>query len=69
MHGATIKIIEAHGATIKIIESHGVTIKIIEAQQTKICNTYKNIKLKLLKTNAVWFNKMCRIKHLKPNYV
>jgi len=45
-------------------------MKIIEAQQAKICNTYKNTKLKLLKTNAiVWFNNMCRIKHLKPNYI
>jgi len=27
-------------------------------------------KLKLLRTNAaVWFNKMCKIKHLKPNYL
>jgi len=30
----------------------------------------KTIKLKLLKTNtAIWFNKMCKIKHLKPNYI
>jgi hypothetical protein len=36
----------------------------------KICNNYKNTKLKLLKPNtAIWFNKTCRIKHLKPNYI
>jgi len=39
--------------------------KIISAQQTKLCNTYKKTRLKLLKTKAVlWFNKMGRIKHL-----
>jgi len=27
-------------------------------------------KIKLLKTNAaIWFNKMCKIKQLKPNYI
>ena len=41
----------------------GATTKIIEAQQTKVCNVYKNTKLKLLKTNAaIWFNKLCRMK-------
>jgi len=49
---------------------HGVSMKFIEAQQAKFCNTYKNTRLKLLKTNAaLWFNKMCRLKHLKPNYI
>jgi hypothetical protein len=51
---------------------HGnhVTMRIIEAQQAKLCNTYKNTRLKLLKTNAaLWFNKICSIKHLKPNYI
>jgi hypothetical protein len=49
---------------------HGTTVKIIEPQQATLCTGYKNTKLKLLKTNpAVWFNKMCRIKHLKPNYI
>jgi len=28
---------------------HGTNIKIIGAQQTKICNIYKNTRLKLLK--------------------
>ena len=47
-----------------------IIIKIIEAQQAKLCNAYKNTKLKLLKSNAaIWFNKMCRIKRLKPNYI
>ena len=49
---------------------HGTTMKIIDAQQAKLCNDYKITKLKLLKTNAaVCFNKMCRIKHLNPNYI
>jgi hypothetical protein len=49
-----------------IIKMHGTTIKFIDAQQAKLRNNYKNIKLKLQKTNAaIWFNKMCRIKHLK----
>jgi hypothetical protein len=49
---------------------HGATMKIIEAQQAKLCNTYKDTGLKLLKTNAaLWFNKMCRIKCLKPDYI
>jgi hypothetical protein len=38
---------------------HGTGIEIIEVQQAKIYNTYKNTRLKLLKTNAaIWFNKM-----------
>ena len=49
---------------------HGATIKIVNALQAKLNNNYKNTKLKLLKTNAaVWFNKMCKIKQLKPNYI
>jgi len=48
---------------------HGTNVKIIDAQQARLCNSYKNTELKLLKTNAaIWFNKMCKIKHLKPNY-
>jgi len=35
---------------------HDETIKFVSAQQRKLYNTYKNAKLKLLKTNAaVWF--------------
>jgi hypothetical protein len=49
---------------------HGATIKTINAQQAKLCTNYKDTKLKLLKTNAaIWFNKMYRIKQLKPNYI
>jgi len=37
---------------------NGTGIKIIEAQQAEIYN-YRNIRLKLLKTNAaIWFNKI-----------
>jgi len=47
---------------------HGVTTKIGNAQQARI-NNCKNTKLKLLKSNAaIWFNKICRAKQLKPNY-
>jgi hypothetical protein len=49
---------------------HGATIKIINAQQARLNNTYKNTKLKLLKTNAaIWFNKICRDRQLKPKYI
>ena len=45
-------------------------MKIINAQRAKTHNNYKNTKLKLLKTNAaIWFNKMCKAKGLKPNYI
>jgi len=45
-------------------------VKIKEAQQASLYNSYKDTKLKMLKTNlAVWFNKMCTIKHLKANYI
>jgi len=48
----------------------GATIKIVSAQQAKISKNYKNARLKLLKTNATkWFNKMCKVKQLKPNYI
>ena len=49
---------------------HSATMNIVEAQQAKMCNIYKNTKLKLLKTNAaIRFTKMCRIRQLKPNYI
>jgi len=49
---------------------HGATIRIFNAQQAKLNNNYKHTKLKLLKANAaIWFNKMCTIKQLKPNYI
>jgi len=48
---------------------HGATIRIMNAQQTKL-NNYKNTRIKLLKTKAaIWFNKMCKVKQLKPNYI
>ena len=40
------------------------------AQQARLNNIYKNTKLKLLKTNAaIWFNKICRDRQLKPKYI
>ena len=49
---------------------HGTNVKIIEAQRASVWYRYKSITLKLLKTKAtIWFNKMCKIKHLKPNYI
>jgi len=49
---------------------HGANMKIVNAQQARICNIYKNTRLKLLKTKAVlWFNKMCKSKNLKPKYI
>jgi len=45
-------------------------VNIIEAQLAKLCTTCKNTKLKLLKVNAaIWFNKMCRIKQVNPDYI
>ena len=52
------------------IKLRGTTVRIIDAQQAKLCTSCKNAKLKLLKTNtAIRFNKMGRVKHLKPNYI
>jgi len=50
---------------------HGATIRfIVNAQQAKLNNIYKDTKLKLLKTNAaIWLNKMCKAKQLKPKYI
>jgi len=37
----------------------GTGIKIIEVQHAKICNSYKNTRLELLKMNAaIWINKI-----------
>ena len=42
---------------------HGATVKTVNAQHAELIN-YKNTKLKLLKANAaIWFNKMCKVKH------
>ena len=47
----------------------GTGIEIIEAQQAKTYNTYRNIRLNLLKTNAaIWFNKIRKTKQLTPKY-
>jgi hypothetical protein len=49
---------------------HGTTVKIIEAQEARLFTSYKNTRLKLLKTNvAIWFNNMCKMKLLKQNYI
>ena len=46
---------------------HGTRTKIIEAQQGKVYNNYKNTRLKLLKTNAVFlFNKIRKTKQMAP---
>ena len=39
-------------------------------KKARLYNSYKNTKLTFLKINAaVWFNNMCKIEHLKPNYI
>ena len=49
---------------------HGETIKIMNAKQAKLNNNYKNTKYRLLRTNAaIWYNKMCRMKQVKPGYI
>jgi hypothetical protein len=55
---------------IMLLSMHGSTMKLSNAQQAKIINNYQNTRLKLLKTNAaIWFNRMCKIKQVKPNYI
>jgi len=49
---------------------HGVAMILCNAQQAIINIIYKNTKLKLLKTNSAGlFNRMCRAKQMKPNYL
>ena len=50
---------------------HGhMNVKFVNAKQAKEIYQYKNTKEKLYKTNvAVWYNKICREKQLKPNYI
>jgi hypothetical protein len=49
---------------------HGIGTQIVTPQQAKLTIRYKTTKLKLLKTSAaVWFNKMCRDKHLTPKCI
>jgi len=45
-------------------------MKFASALQAKTFNIFKNTRLKLLKTNAaIWYNKMCKARHLKPGYI
>jgi hypothetical protein len=45
-------------------------VKIVKAQKARPIYEYRNIKEKLHKTNAsIWFNKICKIGHLTPNYI
>jgi hypothetical protein len=50
---------------------HGeYNVKIVNAQQAIPIYQYYNIKEKLHKSNAsIWFNKICKIEHLTPNYI
>ena len=49
---------------------HDTDVKIIDTQQAEIYNMYKNTKLKLLQANtAIWFNKICKTKQLRPKYI
>jgi hypothetical protein len=44
-------------------------VKFAIAKQAKDTLSYKNIKRKLHRTTAaIWYNKICRSKHLTPNY-
>jgi len=48
---------------------HGTRINIIDAQQAKMSNSYKNMKLKLLRTNdAISYYKVFKEKLLTPKY-
>jgi hypothetical protein len=45
-------------------------LKFIDAQQAKTTYAYKNTKAKLRRTSAtIWFNRMCQLNHLTPNYI
>jgi hypothetical protein len=50
---------------------HGeLRLKIVNAKQAELVHRYKNIKIKLLKSNAaIWFNKVCRSEQLTPSYI
>jgi hypothetical protein len=50
---------------------HGLTNpKFISANQAGVIHAYRNVKRKLHKTMAaIWFNKTCRDKELRPNYI
>jgi hypothetical protein len=50
--------------------TQGVSMDKFNARQAKLVNIYKNSRLKLMRTNAsIWFNKMCKVKHIKPKYI
>jgi hypothetical protein len=59
------------GDLLLIIEMHGELIfKFVNAKQAKLVHQYRNIKKKLLKSNAaIWFNKVCRSEQLTPSYI
>jgi hypothetical protein len=47
-----------------------IRIKFINAKQAKCIRNYRNIKKKLLRSNAsIWFNKVCKAEHLQPKYI
>jgi ribosomal protein L37AE/L43A len=49
---------------------HGENMDKLNARQVKACNIFKKSRLKLLKTKAaIWFNKKCRARHVKPKYM
>ena len=50
---------------------HGNTkLAFSDAKQARDTQNYKNIKRKLYRTNAaIWYNKICRQKQLKPSYI
>jgi len=42
----------------------------VNGKHAKLYNIFKNTKYKLLRTNAaIWFNKMCKIKQVKPGCI
>jgi hypothetical protein len=49
---------------------HSTCINIIDARQAKISNSYKNMKLKLLKTkDAITYYKAFKANQLTPKYI
>jgi hypothetical protein len=45
-------------------------VKLINAKQAETTYGYKNIREKLQRAHAsIWFNKMCLLNHLMPNYI
>lgn len=51
----------------KLVKMHRMSsVKIMNAQQGSIGHNCKNTKELSLNNAAIWFNKMCRMKHLTP---